>query len=240
MIHARRKGISAVLTTIVILVASIVLGAGVVVYSTSLFQTGGQQQAVAILGTKTWVNATYSSGAGGPGAGIGWGSFAIKNTGDKLLSVSSISIRGASVPFTNWYADTDPVRVGQNYQAQFNYTKNDVNGNIKGSLATGAGVNAPQGTVPTGCTSGPAVPAQQYSNPPTMMEIQESPLSTGNSPLCLAQQSGPVSLGPGASAIMYYKLPLGLLTPTDSGVTSTISILAGNAPVSQTVRIANP
>ena len=73
-----------------------------------------------------------------------------------------------------------------------------------------------------------------------MIEIQESALSTGNSPLCLSQQSGPVSLGPGASAILYYKLPLGLLTPTDSGVTSTISILAGNAPVSQTVRVANP
>ena len=241
MIHARRKGISAVLTTIVILVASIVLGAGVVVYSTSLFQTGGQQQAVAILGTKTWVNATYSSGAGGPGAGIGWGSFAIKNIGDKLLSVSSITVRGASVPFTNWYADTDSVRVGQNFQAQFNYTQNDVNGNLKGSVQTGTGINNPQGTVPTGCVnSGVATPAAQTSNPPAMMEIQESPTSTGNSPLCLAQQSGPVSLGPGASAIMYFKLPLGLLTPTDSGVASTTNILAGSAPVSQTVRVSNP
>ena len=235
-----RKAISAVLTTIVILVASIVLGAGVVVYSTSLFQTGGQQQSVAILGTKNWVNATYSSGAGGPGGGIGWGSFAIKNIGDKLLSVSSITIRGASVPFTNWYADTDSIRVGQNFQAQFNYTKNNANGDVRGSLSTGAGVNAPQGTVPTGCVASGAVPSAQTTNPPTMIEIQESALSTGNSPLCLSQQSGPVSLGPGASAILYYKLPLGLLTPNDSGVTSTLSLLAGNAPIAQTVRIANP
>ena len=241
-IHKNKRAISAVLTTIVILVASMVMGSGVVVYSTSLFQTGGQQQAVAILGTKTWVNATYSTGAGGPGAGIGWGSFAIKNIGDKLLSVSSISVRGAAVPFTNWYADTDSVRVGQNFQAQFNYTQNDVFGNVKGSLATGAAVNPVAGTVPSGGTCvnvGPA-PAAQVSNPPTMIEVQESSVASGNSPLCLAQQSGPVSLGPGASAILYYKLPLGLLTPTDSGVTSTIAILAGNAPVSQTVRVANP
>ena len=114
-----KRAISAVLTTIVILVASIVLGAGVVVYSTSLFQTGGQQQAVQVQGVKTWVNASATSG-------IGWGSFAVKNIGDKLLSVSSISLRGTAVPFTNWYSDSDPTRVGQNYQAQFNYTQSDI------------------------------------------------------------------------------------------------------------------
>jgi hypothetical protein len=229
-----KKAISAVLTTIVILVASIVLGAGVVVYSTSLFQTGGQQQAVTILGTKTWVNATYASGSGGPGAGIGWGSFAIKNIGDKLLSVTSISVRGASVPFTNWYADTDPTRVGENFQAQFNYTRNDVNGNLKGSAATGIPTSPVQGGNTAACV-------QDSTNvPPTEIVIQEAPYQNSISPACFAQQSGPLSLAPGASAIVYYKLPLGLLTPTDSGVTSTIAILAGNAPVSQTVRIANP
>ncbi len=236
-----RRAISAVLTTVIILVASIVLGAGVVVYSTSLFQTGGQQQSVAVIGTKTWVNATYTSGTGGPGAGISWGSFAIKNIGDKLVAVSSIQVRGASVPFTNWYVDSDPNRIAQNFQAQFNYTQNDQFGNLKGSIQSGAGINNPIGTVPTGCVnSGVAAPSQQTSNPPSVIEIQESPLSAGYSPLCLVQQSGPVSLGPGVSAIMYYKLPSGLLTPTDSGVASTTNILAGNAPVSQTVRVSNP
>jgi hypothetical protein len=57
-----RKAISAVLTTIIVLVASIVLGTGVVVYSTSLFQTGGQQQAVQVVGLRSWVNSTAQAG----------------------------------------------------------------------------------------------------------------------------------------------------------------------------------
>jgi hypothetical protein len=231
----KRRAISAVLTTIVILVASIVLGAGVVVYSTSLFQTGGQQQSVSVQGIKTWVNATYASGSGGPGGGIGWGSFSIKNTGDKLLSVTSISIRGTQVPFTNWYADSDAIRVGQNFQAQFNYTKNDINGNLKGSAATGIPTSPVQGGNAAACVQSAA-----GTNPPTEIVIQEAPYQNSISPLCLAQQSGPVTLNPGSSAIFYYKLPLNLFTPTDSGVTSTVSLLAGNAPVAQTVRVANP
>lgn len=41
-----RKATNAVLTTIIVLAASIVLGTGVVLFSTGLFQTGGQQQIV--------------------------------------------------------------------------------------------------------------------------------------------------------------------------------------------------
>ena len=233
-IYKNRKALSAVLTTIVILGASMVMGSGVVVFTTSLFQTGGQQQSVLIQSLKTWANATYSSGPGGPGAGIGWGAFAIKNTGDKLLSVSSIMIRGSSVPFTNWYVDSDTSRVGQNFQSQFNYTQNDVNGNLKGSVTTGAQLGPLAAAIPAGgCI-------QDNTNvPPKMIVIQEgSPVTT--SPLCLVQQDGPISLSPGASAIIYYKLPSGLLAPTESGVTSTTSVLSGYAAVSQTVRIANP
>lgn len=227
-----RRAISAVLTTIIILVASIVLGTGVVVYSTSLFQSGGQQQAVQVQGLKTWVNATYNNGAGGPGGGIGWGAAGIKNTGDKLLSVSSIAIRGASIPFSNWYADTNQTRIAPNFQAQFNFTKNDQNGDLKGTIRSGGGVVPLSG----GCTQTPFSP----SVTPSMIVIQENPISTGNYPVCLAQQSGPISLTPGSSAIIYYKLPINLVTPSDSGVTSTVSFLAGSAPVSQTIRIANP
>jgi hypothetical protein len=236
-----RKAISAVLTTIIILVASIVLGTGVVVFSTNLFQTGGQSQSVQVQGVKTWVNGTWTGtgSSGGPaGQTIGWGAFVIKNTGDKILSVSSVQVRGTSVPFTSWYADTDTTRVGQNFQAQFNYTKNDQNGNIKGSFATGAGVVTPGGNPSTGCTSGTS--SQQTSNPPTMLVIQETPFSQNLSPLCLGQQSGPVSLNPGSAAVIYYKLPGNLITPTDAGVTGTVSILAGSSPIAQTVRIANP
>ncbi len=229
-----RKAISAVLTTIIILVASIVLGTGVVVYSTSLFQTGGQQQNVQIIGVKTWVNASS-------GSTYAWGAAAIKNTGDKILSLSSISIRGVTMPYTNWFADTDPTRVSANFQSQLNATKMDNNGFIKGSILSGAGTGPVTGIAPSqACTQGPS---NNYPGPPTMLVIQEISLPGAAptvTPLCLAQQSGPIALLPGASAIVYYKLPNGLLNPTDSGVVSTVSYLAGNVPVSQTVRIANP
>src|SRR5438309_11490378 len=90
-----RRAISAVLTTIIILVASIVLGTGVVVYSTSLFQTGGQQQAVSVQGIKVWVNATQQANTG-PNANqyAAWGAAAVRNSGDKLISINTIQIRG--------------------------------------------------------------------------------------------------------------------------------------------------
>jgi hypothetical protein len=236
-----RKAISEVLATIIILVASIVLGTGVVVYSTSLFQSGGQQQSVAVTGIQYWVNGTWtasSTGTGGPaGTTIGWGAFIVKNTGDKLLAINSITIRGQAVPFSNWYADTDPTRVAQNSQAQLNYTKNDINGNLKGSYASNfVSLNPILGVANAACPSGQQ--AQPFGNPYPAIIIQESRSPALISPLCLVQQSGPIGLTAGTSAIIYFKLPNNLAGPTDAGVTSTVAVLAGNAPVAQTVRIA--
>src|SRR6267143_323627 len=110
-----RRAISAVLTTIIILVASIVLGTGVVVYSTSLFQTGGQQQAIQVQGVKGWVNATTQTvvtGVASP-TNYAWGAAAVRNSGDKILSIDTIQVRGTAIPYTNWYADTNQSRVTQ-------------------------------------------------------------------------------------------------------------------------------
>ena len=220
-----RKAISAVLTTIIILVASIVLGTSTVAYSTSLFQSGVQQQSVQIQGIKTWVNSTATSG-------IGWGAFSVKNTGDKILSVSSISIRSVSIPFANWYADSNQTEVnsGSNLQANFNYTKNDQNGNLIGIANTG-------GTVFPGLSY--CVNTGRGVTPFTTI-VMDTDGAGPNNPLCLKQASGPISLNPGQAAILYYKLPTRLVTPNDAGVTGTVSILAGNTPIAQTVRIANP
>ena len=220
-----RKAISAVLTTIIILVASIVLGTGVVIYSTSLFQSGGQQQSVQVQGIKSWVNSTATTG-------IGWGAFSVKNTGDKILSVSSISIRSVSIPFANWYADSNQTEVnsGSNLQANFNYTKNDNNGNLYGTAQSG-GVLSPTISYCVNTVKGVT---------PFLKIVMDTDGSGSNNPLCLQQASGPVSLNPGQSAIIYYKLPTALLSPNDAGVTETVSILAGTSPIAQSVRIANP
>jgi hypothetical protein len=151
------------------------------------------------------------------------------------VSISSITLRGVAVPYSNWFADTaDPTRVSQNFQAQFNYTGTDRTGFVRGTAAASPGytLGTWAGTGDSTCMTG-HVPGQS-----SQIVIQEV-YNSASSPPCLLQQSGPVSLQPGASAIIYFKNPTGLYSTTDSGITSAISILAGTAPVSQTVRFAN-
>ncbi|HEY8111032.1 MAG: hypothetical protein ACHQW9_01615, partial [Nitrososphaerales archaeon] len=223
-----RRGISVVITTLIILVSSVVLGTGVVFYGTSLFQTASQQQSIATQNTQIWVNSSSTSG-------IAWGAAAIRNNGDVLATVNTIQIRGVNIPFSNWYVDTDPIRVNQNFQAQFNYTRNDSNGNLRGSagngeLGTVQGFNDPNNLCVRDTTN----------NPPTKIMIQLQKPATAFSPVCLKQQSTPVTLNPGDKMIVYYKVPLGLLSPVDSGSATTVNIFAGTVggPISATV--ANP
>src|SRR5438093_3794731 len=80
----KRKAIATVLTTMIILIASVVLGSGVVMYGTSLFQTGAQSQSISTQGVKLWVNATDSKGTS-------WGAASVRNTGDKLEGIDKIN-----------------------------------------------------------------------------------------------------------------------------------------------------
>src|SRR5438445_13777872 len=221
-----RRAISAVLTTIIILVASIVLGTGVVVYSTSLFQTGGQQQSIQVQGVKGWVNSTAQNGVY-----YAWGAAAVRNSGDKILSVDSIQMRGASIPYTSWFANTTQTTVnsGSNFQAQFNLTKLDQNGNPIGSAANG-GVVSPAST----CAQ-----STRGVLPFTTFIIDDDGAGT-SIPLCLVQQTGPLSLNPGAATIIYFKVPVGILKALDSGTITTISIFAGKVGAPQSIRVANP
>ncbi len=96
---SRKRAISTVLTTVIILVSSVVLGSGVVLYGTSLFQSGTQLESIAVSGIKIWVHTDSTDG-------LSWGAAKIRNTGDKVLSVDKIQIRGSEVPFSQWYPDT--------------------------------------------------------------------------------------------------------------------------------------
>jgi hypothetical protein len=220
-----RKAISAVLTTIIILVASIVLGTGVVVYSTSLFQSGGSQQAVQVQGLKGWVNSTATQG-------YSWGAFAVKNTGDKLVSITSITLRGVAVPYTNMYSDINQTQTAANFQSQLITSGIDNLGNMRSNPAAAYQV----ATCPT---------IAMTNNLPNEITISENgtsdviPAPYSRVQLCLLQQSGPVSLLPGNIAIIYFKNPNGLYGTTDVGITSTVSVLAGTAPVAQTIRLGS-
>lgn len=207
-----RRGISTVLTTMIILVASVVLGTGVVIYGTSLFQTGAQQEAIATQGTVLWVHPTDSKG-------ITWGAAGVRNSGDKLVSLDNIQVRGTSIPFSNMYIDKDPVRVtNDNFQSQFNHTTTDSAGMMKNSTT------AMTGTCPT-------------TSPGPLMIDQDG---AGTKPrLCLTKASGPTALVPGEKLIVYFRVPDGVINAIDSGATSSVSIFAGKAGAPTSVTISN-
>jgi len=210
-VFAKRKGISTVLTTVIILVASVVLGSGVVLYGTSLFQTVAQQENIEVQGIQIWVNATDP-------LGDSWGAAAIRNNGDQVLAVDTISIKGANVPFANWYVDTNQTRVTtENFQYTFVHEGTDGAGTMMN--------NSP--VVTTACS------------PAADLEIDLD--AAGSLPtLCLDQASGPVGLNPGERAIVYFQVPTGKVTTLDAGAATTLKIFAGEAGAPLSTVIQNP
>ncbi|MBI3623637.1 hypothetical protein HY212_06190 [Candidatus Pacearchaeota archaeon] len=218
----KRKAISTVLTTLIILVASVVLGTGVVLYGTSLFQTNAQSSSVTTTGTQVWVDSTQNSG-------WAWGAADVRNSGDKLLSVDSIQLRGQQIPFANWYADKNATQVTTgNLQSALNYTQlfNKNNGAIMNGSAVIAGFTTQGVGTPSGC-----------ANTKGFLIIQLGS-AANNKPLCLQQQAGPVSLAPGEKAIIYFEVPKDLLTAVDAGSSASVALYAGQvgSPVTITLQ----
>jgi len=194
------RALSTVLTTIIILVASVVLATGVVLYGTSLFQTSTQQEAISVSSVKIWTNANQDEG-------YTWGAFAVRNTGDKILSVNKISVRGEDVPFTQWYPDTTVSSTI--LQQVMNFSGWDTSSAWK--LATDS----------TLCTS--------TSDLEINIAVNEN--------FCANATSGPVGLEPGKGAIIYFQIANGTLAPIDAGVSTAVGVFAGKsgAPISVTV-----
>jgi hypothetical protein len=88
----KRKGIGNVITTLIILIASVVLGAGVIFFGGSMFQTNTQSESIKVSNVNSWVDATGATTA-----------FVVQNTGSKAVTISSISLRGVSVPTASWH-----------------------------------------------------------------------------------------------------------------------------------------
>jgi len=217
-VFAKRKGISTVLTTVIILVASVVLGSGVVLYGTSLFQTVAQEQSIDVEGIQIWVNATDP-------LGDAWGAAGVRNNGDQVLAVDTITIKGTTIPFSSWYVDTDQTRVSaENWQATFVH---------EGTGGVGTMMNnSPE--VTTACTT-PAA---------TTLEIDlDGGASNPNDTLptiCLEQSSGPMGLSPGERGIVYFQIPQEKVTTLDAGASTTLKIFAGEAGAPLSTIIQNP
>lgn len=215
-----RKAISAVLTTLIILVASVVLGTGVVLYGTSLFQTGAQSSGVSTQGVHVWVNATS-----GTKTTWVWGAAEIRNSGDKILSVDQINVRGTQVPFASWYYDNDPTRVtAANFQSQLNYTGTNpavVTAGLMNSYIDKNTVYSDVSNCPTG----------------TSFKINEFGDASKAPTMCFTKASGPISLKPGDRAVVYFQIPVGILGTVDAGSQSSVAVYAGSVGAPQSVTV---
>ncbi len=199
---SKNRALSTVLTTVIILVASVVLGSGVVLYGASLFQGGTQQESISVSNVKVWVHGTDSNG-------LAWGAAGVRNTGDKVLSVDKIQIRGADIPYAQWYPDTTVSAAL--FQQALNHT---------GWSGT-AGLLNTQASATT-CTT-------------ETVRIDLGGSATDD--ICANAGSGPISLSPGGSAVIYFKLNNGTLSSLDSGVNTTVNIFAGKTGGPQSITV---
>ncbi len=206
--NRKHRALSGVLVTIIIMVASIVLASGVVLYGTTLFQGGAQQEAITVSGVKLWVHGTDAEG-------LTWGAFAVRNTGDKVLSVDRIAVRGTDVPFSQWYLDNTVTTAI--IQQPMNFT---------GWSGTAGFMNNDTGT-----TCSPATKMQ------LLLEKNTSPAVDGW--FCANKGAGPLGLDPGDAAIIYFKLNNGTVTSVDGGATTSVSVFAGKSGAPQSIAIGS-
>ncbi|MCH7968734.1 MAG: hypothetical protein IH841_05760, partial [Thaumarchaeota archaeon] len=156
---------------------------------------------ISVSGLKVWIHGTASDG-------LAWGAFAVRNSGDKIVSVDKIAIRGQDVPFAQWYPDITVTSAL--IQQPMNFTGWS---DVDGMLETESGDS---------CTS--------------TFDVQVN-LASGLDVCVDKPAQGPVGLEPGSAAVIYFKLNNGTLQTVDSGISTSVNIFAGKtgAPLSITV-----
>ena len=118
----KRRGIGNVITTLIILIASVVLGAGVIFFGGSMFSTNTQSEQVKVTNINSWV---------GTGASNSTTAFAIQNVGSKAVTVTDIKLRGIAVPVVNWYS-CKTCATAINVQTPLPYDSTEANVDIGG------------------------------------------------------------------------------------------------------------
>jgi len=199
---SKKRAISTVLTTVIILVSSVVLGSGVVLYGTSLFQGASQTEEITIAGTKLWVHDTDE-------VGIAWGATTVRNSGDKVLSVDKITVRGVEIPFTQWYVDTS-LKTAE-FSAALNHT-----GWLNSPPSSGGPSMLKLGV----CAA--AAHTEYFC-------IDQDSWGGGQAFINATSSTGGVGLNTGDTAVIYFKINNGTLTGLDAGATTTVGIFAGVA-----------
>ena len=204
----KRRGLAFVIVAIMMLVGSTVLAGAVVIYGASLFQGGAQQEAISVTGIKMWVHGTDANG-------LSWGAFGVRNTGDKVLSVDRVVVRGTDVPFDQWYPDTTVST--SIIQQSMNFTGwSNNNGFLNNDTAAACSPNTKMQLV-----------IQTNANPPA------------DGWLCANPGAGPIGLDPGQAAIIYFRVNNGTISSMDGGAQTSVSVFAGKTGAPQSISIGS-
>ena len=198
---SKKRAIAIVLTNVIIIVAAVILGAGVVIYGSSLFQENTLIEGFRVSEIKLWVHTTDD-------VGVSWGAVGIRNTGDTTIAINKIIVRGESVPVVQWYADTalTPTEFGKS----LNHT---------GWANAVPGTDGPQMKKIGVCATGH----------PEYLCIDQDSGGSGTSIINATAADGSASLSTGDPVVIYFKVNNGTLTPFDSGRQFSVSISAGKA-----------
>jgi len=209
MLKKRRgdAGPSTAIVVIMTLVGSVIIASGVVLYGTTLFQGGAQQEAITVSGIKMWVHGTDPKG-------LAWGAFSVRNTGDKVLSVNRIAVRGTDIPFAQWYPDVSVT--SDIIQQPMNFTGwSGVNGFLNNDAAAVA-------------TCGGTTMA---------LVLKSGAGASGH--FCASEGAGPIGLDPGQGAIIYFTLNNGTVSSVDGGAQTSVSVFAGKTGAPQSISIGS-
>ena len=198
---SKKRAIAVVLANVIIIVAAVILGSSVVLYGSSLFQENTLIEGFRVSEIKLWVHTTDD-------VGVSWGAVGIRNTGDTTIAINKIIVRSVSVPVVQWYADTTltPTEFG----TSLNHT-----GWANAAPGTAGPAMLKLGTCATGHTEYFCIDLDSDG---------------GNSNIINATAAtGSVALGTGDTAIIYFKVDNGTITPFDSGKQFSVGISAGKA-----------
>jgi len=205
-----RKGTATISTGIVLLVASVLFGSGILLYGTTFVQDSTLHDSINTRGIILWVDPNDIEPV--------WGAAAILNNGDKILSIDTIQIKGIDIPMSNWFSDVDQNRVSlTNYQAKMLHTGySEINGMLNDSD-----------------------PDSDCEGIDSDLNIDLDGAG-GERALCLNQVSAPQILNQGERMIMYFKSDSNMLTTIDLGKTSNVNIYASSTGAPHTVTIQTP
>jgi hypothetical protein len=161
---------------------------------------------------KIWENATVPNG-------YAWGAAGILNNSTAAIKVTSIIVNGKWVPHQNWYVDINQTELNPVFKWSYIVTSMNGTGFLKESAALS----------PNACFPSPATVRIDFD---------------GAGPkyaLCLKQASTSVQLAPNHEMIVYFKVPDGVILPSNIGshikVRITTSISTSTYSISKSVAV---